>query len=83
MIFEVLILLAGIPVGYLISWLAKDELKEGKKYFRVLVIGSVIGAIGFWIYGFGAVAWSFGFILVISTVGLVKSGDRKVVRRRS
>jgi hypothetical protein len=73
MLIELVILFLSIPVGFLIAKLAEDELRIGKRYFRVLVIISLIGIIGFWIYGRPVEVWSFGFIGIISLVSLVKS----------
>jgi hypothetical protein len=73
MMFEWLVLLLGIPVGYFISWLAEDELIVGKKYFRVLILIGLMGAIGFWIYGLRIEALGMGFIGVVALVSFLKS----------
>tara|TARA_Y100000310_G_C20627362_1_gene786688 strand:+ start:707 stop:928 length:222 start_codon:yes stop_codon:yes gene_type:complete len=73
MIYELIVLLLAIPVGLFIVRLTKDELKIGRKYFRALVIVSLIGIIGFWIYGRPVEAWSMGFVGIVSLVSLVKS----------
>ncbi len=79
---EILVLLLGVPAGYLIAWMARDELKEGRVWFRFLVIVSVISVIGFWIYGFDEGAWTLGFIGIVSVISLVKSFDKKWVRKK-
>jgi ABC-type Fe3+ transport system permease subunit len=73
MILTIIILLLAIPVGYLIAWLAKDELVVGKRWFRILIVVSILGIIGFWIYGFPTIAWTFGFLGVVSLVSFVKA----------
>mgnify|MGYP001584158899 FL=1 len=70
MILEIIILLLGIPVGYLIALMARDELKAGRKWFGVLVIASILGAVWFYLIGESVIVWSFGFVGVISAVGL-------------
>ena len=45
---EWIILLAAIPVGYLIAYLAKDELIQGRKWFRILIIAGFLA--GAWLY---------------------------------
>jgi prepilin signal peptidase PulO-like enzyme (type II secretory pathway) len=82
MIGEILILLLGIPAGYLIAWLGRDELLAGRVWFRVLVIVSIIGVVGFYLYGFSASAWTMGFVGIVSVIGLVKSRDKKWTRKR-
>ena len=68
MIYEIAILILAIPAGLLISWLAKDELIAGKKWFKVLVIAGICGIIGGWLFGFEEVAWTFGFVVIVSMV---------------
>ena len=81
MIPELIVLMLAIPIGYLIAWLARDELIIGRKYFRVLIIASIIGIIGFWLYGFHYISWTFGFVLIISLVSFLKSYNGKWTRK--
>jgi ABC-type Fe3+ transport system permease subunit len=73
MILEIVILLLAVPVGFFIAWLTKEELRMGRKWFRILIVVSLIGIIGFWIYGVSYVSWTFGFIGIVSTISLVKA----------
>jgi hypothetical protein len=73
MLYKILVLMLAIPVGILIAKIANDELSIGKKYFRILIIASLIGVIGFWLYGRNVESMAFGFIGIISLVSLVKS----------
>ena len=77
MILEIIILALAIPAGYLIAWLARDELIAGQKWFRVLIILGLIAGIWLYLIGFYAGAWSSGFIVIVSIVSLVKSGDKR------
>lgn len=72
----------GICAGYLIAWLCKDELIEGRKYFRwIVIVGLLIG-----IYGLMFKSFVFGFIgIFISEIGMIsyiKSGDKKWAVKR-
>lgn len=73
MLIELVVLALGIPVGFLIAWLARDELVQGRKYFRILIISSIIGVIGFWIYGRPVEAWTSGFIGIVAFVSFIKT----------
>jgi hypothetical protein len=42
MLSEILILVLAIPVGYLLSWMARDELTQGRKWFKVIIVLSLI-----------------------------------------
>jgi len=37
-LFAILILLSAIPIGYILNYFTKEELKQGKKYFKILSI---------------------------------------------
>ena len=82
MILEIIILLLAIPFGFLIAWYARDELVAGEKWFRSLFVVSIIGVIGFWIYGFYVVSWTMGFIGIVSLVSLMKGKDKKWIRSK-
>jgi hypothetical protein len=83
MLFEILILILAIPVGFLISWLARDELVVGRKYFRWLIVICILGKIGSWIYGERVWSWTFGFIGIVSLIGFLKGFDGKWTRKRT
>lgn len=74
---ELILFLLSIPVGFLIAWMARDELVKGRRWFRILIIASVVGVSWFWLLGMREISWTFGFILVISMIALVKSQDKK------
>ncbi len=73
MIFEIIILLLAIPVGYLIAWLSYDELAAGRKWFRILIITSILAGIWFYLIGMKHIAFTSGFILIVSLISLIKS----------
>ena len=78
---EIIILLLAIPAGFLIAYLCKDELADGRKWFRILIVSGIVLGAGFWIYGFYSEAWTSWFIMIVSFVSYVKSFDGKVRRR--
>ncbi len=81
MISEILILAIAIPVGYLIAWLAKDEIVSWRKWFKVLIISSVIVGIIFYFYEKPYISWTAGFILIVSSISLMQSQDKKWIRK--
>lgn len=72
MITEIILLLLAIPAGFLVAWLAKDELKDGEKWFRILVIASLVFALFFWIFGFIYISLTLVFIAIVSLISLVR-----------
>ena len=81
LLINILILLLAIPVGYLIAYLCKDELVSYKKYFRILMIVGIIGAIGFKLYGLLVESLTMLFLLVIALMSFLLSGNKKFLRR--
>ena len=83
MLLEITILLLGFPVGFLIAWLANDELHVGRKWFFGLMVLSFIGIILFFALRVSYVSLTFGFILIISGVSWLKSGNGKDIIKSS
>ena len=82
MILKIVILILAFPLGFFIAWLTRDELIQGRKYFRALVIASIIGVIWTWIYGRRAETWSLGFVFIVSLISLIKSKNKKFSKKR-
>lgn len=78
MVFEWIILILAIPAGFLIAWLARDELVLGRRWFRVLVIISVFIGLWFYLIGMFYVSWTAGFIFIVSLISLMKSNDKRL-----
>ncbi len=82
MIEKLIILALAIPSGYLIAWLARDELLAGRKWFLGIIILSVF--VGTWSYfiGQGYIGWTAGFMIIVSFISLIKSYDKKWIKIR-
>lgn len=78
-----LILLAAFPIGYLLAWLCRDELKAGRKWFFLLAVVNLIAAIVLsftsFVYKFPSILSLF-FIIIISLIAVWKSYDKKWVK---
>jgi O-antigen/teichoic acid export membrane protein len=82
MIVEIILLVLAIPTGFLIAWMARDELIDGRKWFRVIVIASLALAALFWILGFVYISLTLIFIAIVGFVSLIKSRDKKWTKKR-
>jgi hypothetical protein len=76
-----IILVTSIPAGYLLAWLCRDELVNGRKYFQVIGWLCVILAwilIFFWnnLPFVGALV----YIGIVACISLIKSRDKKWVK---
>ncbi len=69
-LFGVIVLALGFPVGNLLARAAKDELKEGNKWFGAIIILSLLGTIVGLIARNDAVLFSFAFIAIVTSRSL-------------
>ena len=79
MLLEILILILAIPTGYLLAWLTKDELIQGRKWFKLIVLLSSVSAIIFVFYNL-TIALALAFISIVTIISLIKSYDKKFVK---
>lgn len=74
---EIGLLVLAVPVGLLIAYLTKEELKAGRRWFESMMIASALLAIWFFINQINYVAYTFLFVFVVALVSLVRSYDKK------
>lgn len=72
LIIGILVLIFAFPIGNLLAKVTKEELKSGKKYFKILIILSLAGAIISLIIGNDVLLFSFSFIAVVTSRNLKK-----------
>jgi hypothetical protein len=73
----------GFPAGYLLAWLARDELVAGRRWFLFLSAVSFLAAIVIVFIEFSlkfVIILSLFFIIIISQVAVWKSYDKRWVR---
>jgi len=79
----VLILLAAFPAGYVLAWMARDEIKPGRKWFIALsiicLIASIVLAFLPFTFKFVSILTLF-FIIIICLMAVYKSYDKKWVK---
>jgi hypothetical protein len=76
-ILNVVILLLAIPVGFLIAYLCRDELVQGRKWFQGVIALCFIGAIYFFIVENQIIVFSLAFLAIVAFISLLKSKDKK------
>ncbi len=81
MLIEIIILILGIPAGYLIAWLARDELVAGRMWFKILIIISILIGIIFYFFDRIYISLSTAFIVIVSAISLMKSYDKKWIKK--
>lgn len=81
MIVEVVILLLGIPAGFLLAYWANDELVQGRRWFLGVVLAGAFVGVYFAFVGNFPLVWTAGFVVVVATISFWKSFDRKWIRK--
>ncbi len=79
----ILILVAGFPAGYLLAWLARDELLAGRKWFLFLSAVCLIAAIVLTFIESSLklqIILTLFFTIIVSQIAMWKSYDKKWVR---
>ena len=69
------ILILGIPLGTLLAKLTKEELKDGQKWFRLIIFCSLVLAIVGLIIGKDFMLFGFCFIAIVTGMSLRKNGN--------
>lgn len=68
-----LVLLLGIPIGIVLAKQTKEELKEGQKWFKIIIIVSLIGGfIGLFIQN-DVLMFSFFFISIVTSQSIIRN----------
>jgi len=68
--FIVLILLTAIPAGFLLAWLTKEELKDGRKWFKLIIALSLAGSVVFLVLKNEAVTLTLVYITIATGISL-------------
>jgi hypothetical protein len=61
------ILALGIPIGNMLARATKDEAKHGEKWFKLIILLSLIGAIVFLILGNDALLFGLLFMAIVTS----------------
>ncbi len=82
LILSLVLLIFSIPVGFLLAHLARDELIQGRKWFkRVIVLALVTGIVLVFMQEYPGVLTCV-FILIAAYISYKKSFDTNWTRKR-
>ena len=81
-IFAILVVVSAIPLGYLVAYMARDELIVGRKWFGVLMILSLVLFFLCLAFRNYPSAFTLAFIFIATWVSLVKSKDKKFISKK-
>jgi uncharacterized membrane protein YoaK (UPF0700 family) len=69
---SIIILVLGITIGNILAKKTKEELKIGKKWFKLIILISLIGAIVCLIFRLDALFFTALFIAIVTSRSLKK-----------
>jgi len=72
LIIGIFVLVLGFPIGSYLAKITKEELKSGQKWFRILIIVSLIGGVIGLIFGNDILMFSSFFIAIVTSRSLKK-----------
>lgn len=81
MLLQTILLILAIPAGFLIAYLANDELVQGRKWFKTLMLLSFLLAVFFAFAKNYTPALTSAFILITTSISYIKSFDKKFTKR--
>ncbi|MCK4647313.1 hypothetical protein KAT24_00070 [Candidatus Pacearchaeota archaeon] len=70
LIVGILFLLLGFPIGSYLAKKTKEELKAGQRWFKIIIIISLVGGIVGLIIGNDIIMFSFFFIAIVTSRSL-------------
>ncbi len=76
LLIGIAVLLLGIPIGNYLAKQTKEELKSGQKWFKLIIIISLIGGLIGLIIGNDALLFTFFFIAIVTSRSLKKNARR-------
>lgn len=81
LLIGIAVLALGIPVGNILAKNTKEELKQGKKWFFLLIILCFIGAVLNLIFLNDVLLFTFLFIAIVTSRSLVKKKQKEEKNR--
>ncbi len=81
MIIELLILILSVPSGLFLAYISRDELINGRKWFRILIMISLISEIWFFLQRNKPLIFTLAFIFIVSLISYTKSFDKKWTKK--
>jgi|TARA_Y100000310_G_scaffold32203_1_gene30585 hypothetical protein len=70
LIIGILVLISAFPIGSYLAKITKEELKQGKKWFKLIILVSLIGTIISLILKKDILFFSFLFVAIVTSRNL-------------
>ena len=73
LILGTLFLLLGIPIGNYLAKITKEELRDGQKWFKLIILVCLVGAVLSLIFANDFLLFTFSFIALVTSRSLKRS----------
>jgi len=79
-LLNIFLLITAIPVGYFLAWLCKDELVDGRKWFKIILVCLFVCLVLFLIFfrNMNAIL-SVSYMIIVTFIAFMKGQDKKFV----
>ena len=71
-IIGILVLFLGIPMGDYLARITKEELKDGRKWFKIIILFSIIGTIFGLFLRNDVLIFTFLFIIIVTSRSFIQ-----------
>jgi|WetSurMetagenome_2_1015567.scaffolds.fasta_scaffold1484877_1 hypothetical protein len=82
-VIGIIVLILGVPIGNILAKNTREELKDGRQWFFVLIFVSFAGAIIFLIFREDALLFTFLFIAIVTSRSIVEKKEKKISNKSS
>ncbi len=77
LLIGIFVLILGIPIGNLLARWTKEELGAGQRWFKIIILFSLIGSLISLISGNDILLFTFLFIMIVTSRSLRKKNRKK------
>jgi uncharacterized membrane protein YfcA len=77
LVIGIFVIILGFPIGYLLAHLTKEELQQGKKWFKLIIIASLFGTLVSLFLKNDVLLFSFLFIIIVTSISLKKKKRKR------
>ena len=76
LLIGIFVLILGYPIGYFLARITSEELQSGQKWFKLIILLSLIGAIFGLIFSIDALFFSFLFFAIVTSRSLISKKQK-------
>ena len=82
LLIGIIFLLLAWPVGDYLAKLTKEELSAGQKWFKLIILGCMLGAVISAILMNDILLFTFMFIMIVTSRSLIRKNTKKNITKK-